>query len=234
MRTAANLRAARLHWPEAATLGEAMDLKGFVDRAKEAANAAAQKAQAAANAISAAAATPALETPPPEPAPVEGKAVEASNLALTEQVPPPIAAEAATAGPPAAPTKSFGALANDKLNELSAAGAQKVQELVLSFQQALPAIKSAGYEMTEFEVELGVTPKLIPHFRHAAKSVEDVDAARVMLKDNKLGMMILVALLKAGDVHRQIKVAGFAFTHIEIELGLIPSVRLQYKNDLAG
>jgi len=35
-------------------------------------------------------------------------------------------------------------------------------------------------------------------------------------------------------VHRQIKVAGFGFTHIEIELGLIPSVRLQYKNDLIG
>ncbi len=104
----------------------------------------------------------------------------------------------------------------------------------MSFQQALPAIKSAGYEMTEFEVELGVTPKLIPHFRHAAKSLEDVDAARAMLKDNKLGMMILVALLKAGDVHKQIRVAGFGFTHIEIELGLIPSVRLQYKNDLIG
>jgi len=38
-------------------------------------------------------------------------------------------------------------------------------------------------------------------------------------------------LLKAGDVHKQIKVAGFGFSHIEIEMGLIPSVRLQYKRD---
>lgn len=204
-----------------------MDLKSFVDRAKDAANTAAQKAQEAANAISAAAATPA---PAPEATPVAETqdAAEGTELALTENAPPTDVAAAT------APNKSFGALANDKLNELSAAGAQKVQELVLSFQQALPAIKSAGYEMTEFEVELGVTPKLIPHFRHAAKSVEDVETARAMLKDNKLGMMILVALLKAGEMHRQIKVAGFAFTHIEIELGLIPSVRLQYKNDLIG
>lgn len=213
-----------------------MDLKGFVDRAKEAANTAAQKAQEAANAISAAASqsapAPAPGAPPADAtAGVAGEdASEATELALRESaaLPQEAGAPAPLAG------KSLSALANEKLNELSAVGAQKVQELVTSFQQALPAIKSAGYEMTEFEVELGVTPKLIPHFRHAAKSIEDVDAARAMLKDNKLGMMILAALLKAGDVHKQIKVAGFAFTHIEIELGLIPSVRLQYKNDLIG
>ena len=208
-----------------------MDLKGFVDRAKEAANTAAQKAQEAANALSAAASTPsaapAAETPSADASVQSEDSTEGTERALTEGVVLPDAPAPTASTPAPALTKSFGTLANDKLNELSAAGAQKVQELVLSFQQALPAIKSAGYEMTEFEVELGVTPKLIPHFRHAAKSAEDIDAARAMLKDNRLGMMILVALLKAGDVHRQIKVAGFGFTHIEIELGIIPSVRLQ-------
>ncbi|MBS0384604.1 MAG: hypothetical protein JSS00_04565 [Proteobacteria bacterium] len=211
-----------------------MDLKGFVDRAKEAASTAAQKAQEAANAISAAATAPApaptAPATPPE-AETEGP-TEGTELAQAHSAPVPDAPKATLTAP--APAKGLGALANDALNELSAAGAQKVQELVTSFQQALPAIKSAGYELTEFEVELGVTPKLIPHFRHAAKSAEDVDAARAMLKDNKLGMMILVALLKAGDMHRQIRVAGFAFSHIEIEMGLIPCVRLQYKNDLVG
>jgi hypothetical protein len=205
-----------------------MDFKNLVDRATDAANAAAQKA---ASAISAATATPA-QTPLADPAEsVESAeaATEATDVAVIESG----AADVSAPTPPA-PGKSLSALANEKLNQLSTVGAEKIQELITSFQQALPAIKSAGYEMTEFEVELGVTPKLIPHFRHAAKSAEDVDAARAALKDNKLGMMILVALLKAGDVHRQIKVAGFGFTHIEIELGLIPSVRLQYKNDLIG
>jgi len=211
-----------------------MDLKSFVDRAKEAANTAAQKAQEAANAISAATTATPSETQQADASAESEGPTEGTELALAEGVALPVTLANAAATPAPAPTKSFGAIANDKFNELSAAGAQKVQELVLSFQQALPAIKSAGYEMTEFELELGVTPKLIPHFRHAAKSVEDIDAARAMLKDNKLGMMILVALVKAGDVHRQIKVAGFGFTHIEIELGLIPSVRLQYKNDLIG
>ena len=41
----------------------------------------------------------------------------------------------------------------------------------------------------------------------------------------------MTGLLKAGEVHKEINVAGFCFSHIEIELGIIPSVRLQYKND---
>jgi len=208
-----------------------MDLKSFVDRATEAANKAAQKAQEAATAISAAASTPAAATAAPaEPPPAleSEDPAEGTELALAESALPAVPVPTT---PAPVPGKSFGALANEKLNELSAVGSQKIQELVTAFQQSLPAIKSAGYELTEFEVELGVTPKLIPHFRHAPKSIEDIDAAREALKDNKLGQVILGALLKAGDVHKQIKVAGFGFSHIEIEMGLIPSVRLQYKRD---
>jgi hypothetical protein len=211
-----------------------MDLKGFVDRATEAANKAALKAQDAVNSIAATSApAPVAEATPEAPAPAEDP-TEGTELARAGSALPPDALAPATPAPaPApAPAKSFGAIASDKLNEFSAISTQKIQELMTSFQQALPAIKTGGYELTEFEVELGVTPKLIPHFRHAKKSAEDVEAARAMLKDNKLGMMILNALLKAGDVHRQIKVAGFSFTHIEIEMGLIPCVRLQYKNEI--
>ena len=191
-----------------------MDFKSFVDKAKEAAATVTEQAKTAM-------ATPVVQTDPPQN--VEALAASESG----ELVP------VGDAGVPAAPaqTKSFGALASEKINQLSAAGSEKLQELVTAFQQALPALSSAGYELTEFEIELGVTPKLIPHFRHAARSAEDADAAREMLKDNKLGQLLLGALLKAGDVHKQIRVAGFGFSHIEIEMGLIPSVRLQYKRD---
>ena len=128
--------------------------------------------------------------------------------------------------------KSFAALTSEKLNELKDIGAEKIQSLIASFQAALPAIRMAGYELTEFEVELGVPPKLIPHFKHAAKSAEDTERAREMVQGNKLGQIILTGLLKAGEVQRQISVNGFGFAHIEIELGLIPSVRLQYKNEM--
>ena len=130
--------------------------------------------------------------------------------------------------------KGFAALSAEKLAELKDLGSEKIQALMMSFQQALPAIQKAGYELTEFEVELGVTPKLIPHFRHAPRSAEDVARARELVRENRLGALILSGLLKAGEVHQQINVAGFHFAHIEVELGVIPSVRLQYKNDEPG
>lgn len=196
-----------------------MDFKSFVDKAKDAAAAAARDVAATVN-----------STAPAAP-PAEAATDEPSDEPAAEQALAPAAASDQALAVPAQPSKTLATLTSDKLNELTAMGTQKVQELITSFQQALPAIKSAGYELTEFEIELGVTPKLIPHFRHTARREEHVEEARAMLQQNKLGMIILNALLKAGDVHKQIKVAGFGFSHIEIELGLIPSVRLQYKNE---
>lgn len=200
-----------------------MDFKNLMDRAKDAATAAANKASEAAASLTTTAPqsqSPAPEVAAPEDAQAEGEQAVVVVTTTTEQT-------VVTT----APAKSFGAIASEKITQISQAGSDKIQELVGSFQKALPALKSAGYEITEFEVELGVTPKLIPHFKHAPKSAEDIEAAKEMLKDNKLGQILLGALLKAGDVHKQIKVAGFGFSHIEIEMGLIPSVRLQYKKD---
>lgn len=194
-----------------------MDFKTIVDKAKEAAAAAAEQAK---NAM-------AMPAPAQMPPPVNMEAVAAEGGDLIET------GEASAPAPAPVQNKSFSTLASEKITQLSQVGSDKIQELVTSFQQALPAIKSAGYELTEFEIELGVTPKLIPHFKHAPRSTEHIDTAKEALKDNKLGQMMLGALLKAGEVHKQIKVAGFGFSHIEIELGLIPSVRLQYKNDAA-
>lgn len=163
-----------------------MDLKGFVDKASTAANAA------------------------------KDAALRAAEQARADFAP--------AARPNGEPGESA-------LQQITQAGADKVQELVTAFQNALPAIALAGYELTEFEIELGLTPKLIPHFRCEGRSPEDIERARETLKQNKVGSLVLSALLKAGDVQRQINVAGFAFSHIEIELGLIPSVRLQYKNE---
>src|SRR5262249_45388412 len=130
-----------------------MDLKSLVDRAAEAANKAAQKAQETVNTISAAASNPA-SAPAPESTESLARIEDAADdpeLALTAA---PLAEVPAPPAPAPAPAKTL----SDFANELSAAGSQKIQELVGSFQQALPAIKSAGYELTEFEVELGVTP----------------------------------------------------------------------------
>jgi hypothetical protein len=195
-----------------------MDLKGFIDKAKDAAAIAAKD-------IASSAAKPAVEMNPAASSSAEEGEVGASPEAATANGDLPAHVDR---------PQSVSAAAAQKFSELKALGAEKVQALVASFQRALPAIKLAGYELTELEIELGITPKLIPHFRHTGTSAENVERANDAVRDNKLGALLLGALLKAGDVHKQINVAGFRFSHVEIELGLIPAVRLQYKGDGAG
>jgi|LNFM01.1.fsa_nt_gb hypothetical protein len=137
---------------------------------------------------------------------------------------------------PAKPTKtlaehakSVAAMPGEKFAELKAFGAEKLDQTMAAFQNALPALRQAGYELREFEIELGITPKIIAHFMPAPASDSDIAAARVALKDNKIGASMLSVLRRAGDAHRQIKVPGFACAHMEIDVGVIPAVRLRYR-----
>ncbi|MCR6643792.1 MAG: hypothetical protein NVV62_04340 [Terricaulis sp.] len=127
--------------------------------------------------------------------------------------------------------RGLAALPGEKLAELKALGAEKLQETMAAFQAALPHLRQAGFELREFEIELGVNPKLIPHFIHVAATPEDVAAARAALKENKLGASMLSVLIGAGETHAQIKVPGFHRAHMEIEVGLIPAVRLRFRAD---
>ncbi len=125
--------------------------------------------------------------------------------------------------------KGIAALPGEKLAELKAFGAEKVQESLGAFLSALPALKQAGYDLREFEIELGITPKVIAHFMPHPATEEDVSAAREALKENKIGASMLNVLRRAGDMHRQIKAPGFECAHMEIDVGIIPAVRLRYR-----
>jgi hypothetical protein len=127
--------------------------------------------------------------------------------------------------------KAVAALPGEKLAELKAYGDEKLQETMAAFQAALPGLRRAGHELREFEIELGLTPKIIAHFMPAPTTPEDIAAAREALKDNKIGASMLSVLLRASEVHRHIKAPGFHCAHMEIDVGLLPAVRLRYRAD---
>jgi hypothetical protein len=130
--------------------------------------------------------------------------------------------------------KGVAALPGEKFAELKAYGAERLQDTMAAFQSALPALRRAGYEMREFEVELSLTPKIIAHFMPAATHDAAIVEAREALKDNKIGAVMLSVLARAGEVHRQIKAPGFNCAHMEIDVGLLPAVRLRYRADEPG
>lgn len=125
--------------------------------------------------------------------------------------------------------RGIAALPGEKLAELKAFGAEKLDQTMAAFVAALPHLRQAGFDLREFAVELGITPKIIALFMPAPASDEDVASAREALKDNKIGASMLSVLRRAGDAHRQIKVPGFACAYMEIDVGVIPAVRLRYR-----
>ena len=127
--------------------------------------------------------------------------------------------------------RGIAALPGEKLAELKAFGVEKLDQTMAAFLNALPALRQAGYELREFEIELGITPKIIAHFMPLPASDDEIAAAREALKDNKIGASMLGVLRRAGDVHRQVKVPGFQCAHMEIDVGVIPAVRLRYRAD---
>ena len=74
---------------------------------------------------------------------------------------------------------------------LKAFGEGKLQETMSAFMRSLPALEQAGYALREFELELGVTPKVIAHFVPTPASEADVAAAREALKDKTIGAAML-------------------------------------------
>ncbi|MGE0595399.1 MAG: hypothetical protein AB7P07_03490 [Hyphomonadaceae bacterium] len=125
--------------------------------------------------------------------------------------------------------KGVAGLPGEKLEELKTFGAEKLQQTMDAFRRALPALQTAGYTLREFEIELGLTPKIIAHFSSAAASEADLQTAGEALKDNKIGASMLSVLRRAGDVHRQVKMLGFNCGNMEIDVGVIPAVRLRYR-----
>ena len=102
-------------------------------------------------------------------------------------------------------------------------------DVVSNLNDALPHFSNAGYTMDELEIEIGVPPKLIPHFTVDETLVENTDQSLADLEGNTVGYALFKALLKAADLQQKIVIVGMSFARIEIELGLIPAVRLSYK-----
>lgn len=130
--------------------------------------------------------------------------------------------------------KSIAAIPAEKLAELKAFGEEKLDQTMSGFRRALPALRQAGYRMHEFEIELGITPKIIAHFMPSEASEEEIAAAREALKDNPVGSSMLSVLKRAGDAHKRFKLLGFNCGHIEIDVGVIPAVRLRYRAEDAA
>ena len=125
--------------------------------------------------------------------------------------------------------KQAAADVKDKVGEPSDKVGDAIFAVINDLNETLPHLAKAGYTMNELEIEVGVLPKLIPHFTVDKMPVENTKQSLTDLEGNTVGYALLKALLKATDLQQKIVIDGMSFTRIEIELGLVPVVRLSYK-----
>jgi len=117
----------------------------------------------------------------------------------------------------------------DKVGDPSGKVGDAILAVVSDLNDALPHLAKAGYTMDELEIEVGVPPKLIPHFSVDETLAENTEQSLTDLEGNTVGYALFKALLKAADLQQKIVINDMSFARIEIELGLIPAVRLSYK-----
>jgi len=98
------------------------------------------------------------------------------------------------------------------------------------FNAALPYIERAGYRVTEIEVGLGLSPKLTAHLM-LEDVISESEQEKLLLetKDKKLVNTILNTLFKASNARSKLKFKRFHFTHLELELSILPTVVLKFR-----
>ncbi len=121
---------------------------------------------------------------------------------------------------------------HEKRKDINDYAHKKIIEVSDRFHDNLPIFESAGYKLKKFEVELGISPKVIPHFMiDESVSEEQKLAALEKVKGKRMMHLMLEALIKAGKLHGTLQIGELDFCGIEVHLSAIPTVRLLFGNE---
>jgi hypothetical protein len=113
--------------------------------------------------------------------------------------------------------------------DLRDAGLAKVRETLEDFNATLPALREAGYSLTEVAVTIGLSPTIVASF-HATDAVSDERAAKVIEENSerKLTVFLVKTLLQAWKLQTSVHIAGMTPRAIAVEIGLTPSVVVKF------
>lgn len=138
------------------------------------------------------------------------------------------AGDASFADGPTAGAQAKAWVANT-FGQITGYGADKLEETAERLNSVLPYIERAGFRVTEIEVNMGVTPAVIPHVQvDNVMPKAERPALMAELKGRTFATGILSSLFRAADFGKRIDLKGFDFFEIEIELGVIPSITVKY------
>ena len=109
------------------------------------------------------------------------------------------------------------------------AGVGRIRETLDEFNATLPALREAGYTLTDVSVTVGLPPKIVASFG-TSDAVTEESTARVIdeNQDHKLVVFLVRTLFQAWKLQMSVNLAGLKPRGIAVEIGLTPRVTVKF------
>jgi hypothetical protein len=129
----------------------------------------------------------------------------------------------------AAKIGDFKELLVGKIVDIKDAALSAVKELVDDLNEHIPALREAGYTLTEVSVDVGLMPKIVASFASAPDiSQERIDAVIEEHKEATVTIAMLRALYAAYKLQKSVHLVGMRPRAIALEIGIAPGVVVKF------
>ena len=115
-----------------------------------------------------------------------------------------------------------------EMANLKNAGMDKVKGTLKDFEESLPIINKAGFQLAELNVGVGIPPSIIACFTIKEVSFETLQEAQAEIESKKIGKLVLDSLIGATKMKEKLELKNMVMKGIEVEIGLLPKVTLVY------
>ena len=117
----------------------------------------------------------------------------------------------------------------ETVHKITDVGHRKMKEVIDELHDDLPIFERAGYSLHSLEVELGIAPKLIPHFK-VDKQISKEEQLAILdeVKHKRVLYLLLSSLFKSSYLKEILKIGNLEFHGLKVELAAVPKVHLLF------
>ena len=121
--------------------------------------------------------------------------------------------------------------------ELKSVGEDKLLETAHAISRNRAVFSEAGYALAGMEMELGLNPKVIAHFRRHAEVPQREQEQLVAELEKKppdndsLVALLLKSLLKVQAMEKRVRLERLALAEITLEVGIPPAARIAWREE---
>ena len=122
--------------------------------------------------------------------------------------------------------------------ELKSVGEDKLLETANAISKNRPVFEEAGYTVCSMEMELGLNPKVVAHFRrHAEVPLREQELLIAELEkkppaEGNLIIHMLKSLLKVRAMENRVHLDQLALAEVALEVGIPPSARITWREQV--